>query len=156
MLRGRYMNLSKKTPKGNWSPRENSFLKKSSSLSAMTNCCAITMPFEAWSYVWLRKHNWGNRRYLHFCSGCRCVQNTSSAALVYPKNFLPKGWHQLHIDFAGLFKSAMFLIVVYPYSKCEGSLKWKLPTINATINTLNIYIICTLRDTSVSNVPQFW
>lgn len=96
----------------------------------------VKMKAVARSYVWWPKLDEAIEEICKVCSGCRSVQNTPSAAPVQPWNFPPKAWHRLHIDFAGPFQSAMFLIVVDAHSKWPEIFEMKSTTNNATINTL--------------------
>ncbi|XP_061164934.1 uncharacterized protein K02A2.6-like [Saccostrea echinata] len=96
----------------------------------------VKMKAVARSYVWWPKVDEAIEEVCKACSGCKRVQNTPSAAPVHPWNFPPKAWHRLHIDFAGPFHNAMFLIVVDAYSKWPEIFEMRSTTSNATINTL--------------------
>ncbi|XP_062608629.1 uncharacterized protein K02A2.6-like [Saccostrea cucullata] len=96
----------------------------------------VKMKAVARSYVWWPKVDEAIEEVCKACSGCKRVQNTPSAAPVHPWNLPPKAWHRLHIDFAGPFHNAMFLIVVDAYSKWPEVFEMRSTTSNATINTL--------------------
>lgn len=109
------------------------------------------------SYVWWPKLDEAIEEICKVCSGCRSVQNIPSAAPVHPWNFPPKAWHRLHIDFAGPFQSAMFLIVVDAHSKWPEIFEMKSTTSNATINTLRTLFVRQGIPVEVvsDNWPQF-
>ena len=96
----------------------------------------VRMKAVARSYVWWPKIDEAIEEVCKACYGCRRVQNAPSAAPVHPWNFPPKAWHRLHIDFAGPFHHAMFLIVVDAYSKWPEIFEMRSTTSTATINTL--------------------
>ncbi|XP_056001322.1 uncharacterized protein K02A2.6-like [Ostrea edulis] len=101
----------------------------------------VKMKAVARSYVWWPKIDEAIEEICKACYGCKRVQNAPSAAPVHPWNFLPKAWHRLHIDFAGPFHHAMFLIIVDAYSKWPEVFEMKSTTSTATINTLRTLFI---------------
>ncbi|KAK3107148.1 hypothetical protein FSP39_008158 [Pinctada imbricata] len=68
--------------------------------------------------------------------GCVSVQHQPTAAPVHPWDWPDTPWYRLHIDFAGPFKNAMYLIVVDSHSKWPEVFIMNSTTARATIRVL--------------------
>ena len=88
---------------------------------------------------------------------CKCANQAPPKAPLQPCIWPSKPWAWLHIDFAGLFKSSNFLIVVDAHSTCPEIHRMSTTTAYQTINILRSLLACHGIPNQVvsDNGPQF-
>lgn len=88
------------------------------------------------TYIWWPKLDYDIEVLCQSCPGCRSVKNMPPASPVHPWRWPSNPWYRLHIDYAGPFKGAMFLIVVDAYSKWPEVFHMQSTTSAATVTVL--------------------
>ena len=88
------------------------------------------------TYVWWPGLDKDIEKLCKTCAGCSYVKNAPPRSQVHPWSWPSSPWYRLHIDFAGPFKGAMFLIVVDAYSKWPEVFHMQSTTTTTTINVL--------------------
>nr|XP_039248881.1 uncharacterized protein K02A2.6-like [Styela clava] len=91
------------------------------------------------------------------CNDCHMQQNEHSKAPLHHWEWPQAPWNRVHVDFAGPFKGAMFLIVVDAYSKWPEVIKMSSTNANSTIRVIrSLFARYGLPEYLVSdNGPQF-
>jgi hypothetical protein len=70
------------------------------------------------------------------CQACAAVKQAPATAPMHPRSWPSRPWERIHIDFAGLFMSKSFLIVVDAYSKWPDVVETPQTTADKTIIAL--------------------
>ncbi|XP_062600131.1 uncharacterized protein K02A2.6-like [Saccostrea cucullata] len=117
----------------------------------------VRMKTYARSYVWWPNIDSALEQTCRSCAGCLSVQNQPTAAPVHPWDWPETPWYRVHVDYAGPFKNAMFLIVVDAHSKWLEVFHMTSTTALATIKTLRtLFARQSIPNEVVSdNGPQF-
>ncbi len=91
------------------------------------------------------------------CQECQAVKNTPAVVPLHPWTWPSKSWQRIHIDFAGPFQKAMFLVAVDAHSKWPESYLMSSTTVSQTISVLRkMFATHGLPEQIVSdNGPQF-
>ncbi|XP_043944941.1 uncharacterized protein K02A2.6-like [Protopterus annectens] len=90
----------------------------------------------AQSYFWWPKLDHGIEVAVKECNTCQQHRNLPVAAPLHPWEWPSRPWQRLHIDYAGPFMGAMFLIIMDAYSKWMDAYPVKTPTSTITIECL--------------------
>ena len=69
------------------------------------------------NYVWWPNLDHCLEKVAKNCLACQQIKNVPAVAPLQPWVWPSKPWQRIHIDFAGLLKGKMYLIVVDAYSK---------------------------------------
>ncbi|XP_048770688.2 uncharacterized protein K02A2.6-like [Ostrea edulis] len=96
----------------------------------------VKMKSLARSHVWWSGIDAEIEEYCKKCSGCNENRNLPPETPIHPWEYPEKPWQRIHVDFAGPFMSAMFLIVVYAHSKWPEVIKMNKTTASKTIEVL--------------------
>ena len=75
----------------------------------------VKMKALARSYMWWPALDKLIENMAKSCTGCQSVQNNPQNAPLHPWEWPAQLWQRVHIDFAGPFLGAMFLIAVNAY-----------------------------------------
>ena len=91
------------------------------------------------------------------CAACQSVRNKPATALLHPWSWPDRPWMRIHVDFAGPFQGAMFMVVVDAHSKWLEVIPMSSTTTEKTIAVLrNLFASYGLPEQLVSdNGPQF-
>ena len=91
------------------------------------------------------------------CTACQSERNKPATALLHPWSWPDRPWMRIHVDFAGPFQGAMFMIVVDAHSKWLEVIPMSSTTTEKTIAVLrNLFASYGLPEQLVSdNGPQF-
>ena len=71
----------------------------------------------ACSYLWWPKLDKHLEDMVKSFTSCQSVKEASSVSPLYPRIWPTKPWERIHVDFAGLYQSKIFLIGVSAHSK---------------------------------------
>lgn len=117
----------------------------------------VKMKSLARSYIWWPGMDSEIENLAKKCSGCQVNRNTPREAPVHPWEFPLRTWQRIHIDFAGPFLGAMFLIIVDAYSKWPEVVPMQSTTATRTIDRLReVFARTGIPEQIVSdNGPQF-
>ncbi|XP_043911581.1 uncharacterized protein K02A2.6-like [Protopterus annectens] len=88
------------------------------------------------SYFWWPKLDHDIEVVVNECKTCQQHRNLPVAAPLHPWEWPSRPWQRLHIDYAGPFMGAMFLIIMDAHSKWMDAYQVKTPTSLITIECL--------------------
>ena len=88
------------------------------------------------SYVWLPGMDQEIVKKVKSCDKCQSNQSAPAEAPLHPWEWPGLPWSRIHIDYAGLYKGEMFLVVVDAYSKWLEVHHLRSITSTATIEKL--------------------
>ncbi|XP_043916342.1 uncharacterized protein K02A2.6-like [Protopterus annectens] len=88
------------------------------------------------SYFWWPKLDHDIEVAVKECKICQQHRNLPVAAPLHPWEWPSRPWQRLHIDYAGPFMGAMFLIIMDAHSKWMDAYPVKTPTSTTTIECL--------------------
>lgn len=117
----------------------------------------VKMKAQARSHFWWPKLDDNIETVCKSCNGCRSERNQAPAAPVHPWAWPGTPWYRIHIDFAGPFKNAMFLIVIDAYSKWPEVFHMRSTTTSSTVQVLRTLFARqgVPREIVSDNGPQF-
>nr|XP_039253416.1 uncharacterized protein K02A2.6-like [Styela clava] len=117
----------------------------------------VKMKSLARSYFWWPGLDKDIENMIKNCNDCQMQQNEPSKAPLHHWEWPQAPWIRVHVDFAGPFKGAMFLIVVDAYSKWPEVIKMSSTNANSTIRVIrSLFARYGLPEYLVSdNGPQF-
>ncbi|XP_033740319.1 uncharacterized protein K02A2.6-like [Pecten maximus] len=117
----------------------------------------VRMKAVARSYAWWPNIDCDIEQMCKSCTGCQSVKGAPHVAPLHPWNWPTKPWHRIHIDFAGPFLDAMYLIIVDAYSKWPEVVKMRTTKSEKTIDILRTVFSCNGIPTEIvsDNGPQF-
>ncbi|XP_043922122.1 uncharacterized protein K02A2.6-like [Protopterus annectens] len=90
----------------------------------------------AQSYFWWPKLDHDIEVAVKECKTCQQHRNLPVMAPLHPWEWPSRPWQRLHIDYAGPFMGAMFLIIMDAHSKWMDAYPVKTPTSTTTIDCL--------------------
>ncbi|XP_043916305.1 uncharacterized protein K02A2.6-like [Protopterus annectens] len=99
------------------------------------------------SYFWWPKLDHEIEVVVNECKTCQQHRNLPVAAPLHPWEWPSRPWQRLHIDYAGPFMGAMFLIIMDAHSKWMDAYQVKTPTSLVTIE-------CLRRSFSSQGLPE--
>jgi len=88
------------------------------------------------SYVWYPSMDMDIEKLVKSCETCQQQRKSPPVAPLHPWEYPDGPWQRVHIDYAGPFKGAMFLIIVDAYSKWIDVYMMTSTTSADTINRL--------------------
>jgi len=88
------------------------------------------------SYIWWPGLNSSIERLAKECVDCQSVKNSPAVAPLHPWSWPSRVFQRIHIDFAGPFQGAMFLVVVDAFSKWPEAYIMQNTTTERTIEVL--------------------
>ena len=117
----------------------------------------VRMKNIARSYIWWPGLYGNIEQVAKSCEDCQAVKNSPPVAPLHPWVWPTRPFQRVHIDFAGPFQGAMFLVAVDAYSKWPEVFVMQSTTVNKTIEILrHVFAMYGLPEQLVSdNGPQF-
>lgn len=116
----------------------------------------VRMKSLAWIHVWWPGVD-KDIEMVNSCEACQEVRNAPSATVLHLWTWHDQPWKRIHIDFAGLFQGAMFLVVVDSHSKWLEVIPMTSTTTEQILEILSVLFAAHgLPEQLVSdNGPQF-
>ena len=88
------------------------------------------------SYMWWPGLDKDLEQLAKSCQSCQAVKGSPPAAPLHPWIWPSKPWQRVHLDFAGPFQGAMFLVCVDAFSKWPEARVMSTTTVSKTLNVL--------------------
>ena len=118
---------------------------------------ACKMKSVARSYMWWPGMDSEIENLAKSCSDCHAVKKAPPTAPLHPWEWPSRVFQRVHVDFAGPFQGAMFLVAVDAYSKWPHVVMMQTTTVSKTIDVLRqMFSMYGVPEHVVSdNGPQF-